>query len=263
MKHLLPMLLFIAACGRPFTEGPLQFGTSLNSAVMSELNDFLATKSCLRCHTPAQLRANIVPGDPAASKLYQRVADGSMPQAPLPALSAEEVAKVRQYIIDLAPRGPTPLTGYALLKQTFIDSKCVICHKGLEKEDTIPQAWLVKGAPEQSRLYTAVASDRMPKWYEHATSTELQLVSDYISQLNQTERSVTHTEMFDELLQPKCLKCHGNVRNESGIANWVVAGRPQESKLFEVLQNTRMPKHLPKTTPEEKAMLFEYIKGLK
>lgn len=262
---LLVLLILSCACGSPFEKGPLTYVTSSNAAIEAEITNLLGSKSCFRCHSVGQLMGGIVPGNPDASKTFQRVADGSMPQRPLPPMPAADVTRLREYIIALAEPTPTPqpqLEGYALVKEQFVDKKCVGCHAGLAKEETIPKSWLNKGSPETSKLYLSVANDRMPKWYDHATSLELQLVSDYIAEFGKPERTVTHQQLFDQLLKPKCLKCHQGITTEEGVARWVAPGNPQGSRLYDALEKQRMPKRIPKATEVEKQLLYNYIKNL-
>jgi len=274
----LVLTALLSSCIPPVDKGPLVYrgAFTLNAAALADLTGFLKSKNCQQCHAwvnnQNELLSRVEPGNPDASRVYARVLDGTMPKDGTP-LTTAELELVRSFIVALTAPGttptvqPAPVTGYALVKQTFVDAKCVTCHKGLDNEATIPGAWLVRGDAAKSPFYKAITrTDKptMPKWYPENTAAELELVRDYIHDKGKPDAKVVFAEVFEKVLKVKCLKCHNHkgFDTEEGIAWAVKDGDPAGSRLYVAMENGSMPKQLPKTTPEDALVLKAYIDGL-
>lgn len=276
MKTLALLVLSIlsVSCVGLISEGPLVYNPSsaqaINAAALTGMAGFLKSKSCQNCHgwvnDDAQILARMGRGNPEDSSIYQRVKDGTMPKGG-PAFTTAELETTRAFVVALntatVPTPPVEVTAFASLKEMLFAPKCVTCHKGLADETRIPPQWLTPGDPEKSKLYLAVKNNSMPKWYDQVTAAELSLVHDYISEAGNPEAPVKFQQVLDEVLRPKCLKCHASMGQESGVAWAVVPGEPLESPLYVEMENGSMPKRLPKATEEEVQLLYNYIKDLK
>lgn len=131
-------LFLLVACEKSGTNEHTLFqaAPSLENGVsFAQLNSFILKPMCLRCHAWAadetQVRARTVPGNPDASALYVRIANGSMPQGG-PVATSIQLEVVETYIKGLRPSpgpGPAPLKPtYASLKVHLFEKSCTMCH---------------------------------------------------------------------------------------------------------------------------------------
>ena len=63
----------------------------------------------------------------------------------------------------------------------------------------------------------------------------------------------------ENVLIPKCLKCHGWIGDETEILKRIVVGSPEESPLFLLIDNGAMPLGGPELTEQEKRLVYDYI----
>lgn len=59
----------------------------------------------------------------------------------------------------------------------------------------------------------------------------------------QQEELITFEDLKNRIITPHCINCHKRSGTEDGIKNWVIAGDPENSKLFKVIKDGRMPKN--------------------
>jgi mono/diheme cytochrome c family protein len=54
---------------------------------------------------------------------------------------------------------------------------------------------------------------------------------------------VTFAILKEKLLQPHCMSCHSRIGDEARLLDWVVPGKVEESDLYQVVKDGRMPKN--------------------
>lgn len=140
MKTLLLLLFILVGCEKSGTSEHTLFQSapSIEGGVdFATLNSFILKPMCLRCHAWAgdegQVQSRIVPGNPDASSLYVRMANGSMPQGG-PAATSAQLDVVAAYINGPAGTNPVPTIElkptYESLKVHLFDKSCTMCHNG-------------------------------------------------------------------------------------------------------------------------------------
>ncbi len=201
-----------AACQLRSNESPLTLADK-PLAAGTKLISFAAIKTavldlkCISCHGSAgaggvnlstydSIKSNpglVNPGDAQYSRLYTEVATGSMPDGG-PALSAEEVAAIGNWIQNGAPNGnfaaggvnppappfvppvnppPTTSSNYAQLQTKLFDVSCVKCHSGSKPSGKVDlsdyqkimantKTVIVAGNPNASLAFTEITGGSMP-----------------------------------------------------------------------------------------------------
>lgn len=140
MKTLFLLLFILVGCEKSGTSEHTLFqaAPSIEGGVdFATLNSFILKPMCLRCHAWAgdegQVQSRIVPGNPDASSLYVRMANGSMPQGG-PAATSAQLDVVAAYINGPAGTNPVPTIElkptYESLKVHLFDKSCTMCHNG-------------------------------------------------------------------------------------------------------------------------------------
>ncbi|MFA5582574.1 MAG: hypothetical protein WDA09_00035 [Bacteriovoracaceae bacterium] len=56
------------------------------------------------------------------------------------------------------------------------------------------------------------------------------------------ERLLTFEDLKRRILAPHCMTCHKRSGTAEGIEKWIIAGDPENSKLFKVIKDGSMPK---------------------
>lgn len=280
---LIATVLLVSSCakdlgtleGREFFEVQVGQGTVTFKALKNQLLD----GKCLRCHSWAndesEILSRVVPGDPAASPLYDSVKDGWMPKGG-PELTSNEKLLVARYIEDLKasetddlstkvpsqtiPSDPT-FVSFTEMSEVFFANKCTNCHKGMKTEEGILE-YIVPGDAEASPLYLSVKDDWMPKRGPVLTEEEKEVMRVYIDGLEPLAPAVSFLSMKESFFDQKCAKCHKGMGTEEGLQEYIIPGNGLESPLFKSVENDWMPKRGPKLTSAEKQMLLDYIDGL-
>ena len=75
----------------------------------------------------------------------------------------------------------------------------------------------------------------------------------------QKEELITFEDLKREILVPHCIVCHKKSDTEEGIAKWVKAGDPENSKLFLVVKEGRMPKNSSPLSLSDVEFIRQYI----
>lgn len=167
---------------------------------------------------------------------------------------------------------------YSVLKEQLLVGKCQRCHGWVNDESEI-LARVTAGDPENSDLYLSVKNGFMPQGGPELSSKEKELVARYITDLAVDDSDDLKPEpnptpipeptpatgfalIKEKFFDAKCVKCHKGMATEEGIQKYVVAGKPEESSLFQSVEDDWMPKRGPKLTDEEKSMLYDYIREL-
>jgi hypothetical protein len=74
---------------------------------------------------------------------------------------------------------------------------------------------------------------------------------------------VTFELLKEKILIPKCIVCHKGFADEKKVLKKVEPGNPEESELFQSVQDGSMPKDAPVLSSLELAMVRKYIADLK
>lgn len=74
--------------------------------------------------------------------------------------------------------------------------------------------------------------------------------------------TVSYAQLSQSILQPKCFRCHVEFRQETGVRQQVVPGNPQESALFQMVENGTMPLGGPPLSTRELEIVRSYIEGI-
>lgn len=223
MKTLLLLMFILVGCEKSGTSEHTLFqaAPSIEGGVdFATLNSFILKPMCLRCHAWAgdenQVRSRIVVGNPDASSLYVRMANGSMPQGG-PAATSAQLEVVAAYIngpIGPNPNpnpNPNPTPGFATLSSTILQPLCIGCHAWAGNEAQV-QTRIVAGNPNASSLYVRMANGSMPQGGPPLNAQQLQVVADYINgpivPVPTIELKPTYESLKVHLFEKSCTMCH-------------------------------------------------------
>lgn len=141
--------------------------------------------------------------------------------------------------------------------QKLLAAKCASCHGSSAQggfgsvgdiTDMISEGRLVPGSPEQSRIFIRSAANQMPPG-KPLTDREKSLMASWILNLYIDSNSA-FGKVFNGILQPKCLGCHGPAKASGGVSFETYAdtqktlspGKPEFSLIYQVVTSGRMPK---------------------
>lgn len=145
--RFLALSFLLTSCGNQMgTPEDELFQTLLpfESVSFSVLQDQLLNPYCVNCHEWAgqemEVLRRIEPGNPEASSLYTRVADGSMPKDAILNNRSAYLRMIRQFVLGVS-KGSFPATiplepTYASLKVHLYDKSCMSCHGEIPSADT-------------------------------------------------------------------------------------------------------------------------------
>ncbi|MBT3982068.1 MAG: hypothetical protein HOE90_11985 [Bacteriovoracaceae bacterium] len=157
----LTLIFLLSGCLRQMGTNEMeQFKSlpALSAVSFATLKQNVLTPHCVRCHdwaeSEGEVNRRVVPGNPGASVLYQRVADGSMPTDG--GLSDDKISYVKIYIEGIkrviihstpgkpkydcppvkdAPKG-VPIEGtYKSLCANLLQVSCLDCHGTVKIKD--------------------------------------------------------------------------------------------------------------------------------
>lgn len=74
---------------------------------------------------------------------------------------------------------------------------------------------------------------------------------------------VTFDVLKQKLLLPNCVVCHKGLVNEEKLLGWVVPGKPEESKLYQVIKEGSMPKKAAALDTRYLDLVSRYIDSVK
>lgn len=277
MKLWMLILPFVFTACLPFGDkGVLTYGLPVqvtNQLALGQLSNSL-TGNCVSCHgwitDPGELlkKGRIIPGRPEQSILYQMLQDGRMPKDG-PPLTGAELDEVRGYILALVqapsttPVEPLPAESQAFtdLKTNLLNKQCIVCHKGMVNEVDF-QHGVHPGQPDESKVVRTIVRGEMPLQIPAATDAEVQLVANYIHGVGQANPTVTFETLTKDVLRPKCLICHNGWTDETRVLKHVVAGDPENSKLYRSVHEGWMPKKVDPVSDAQLAQLRAYILAL-
>lgn len=142
---------------------------------------------------------------------------------------------------------------------------CIGCHKKANTEEGIAK-WIKSEDVEGSKLYAVIKDGRMPKKAPPLSSEKLEIVRQYIEEFSLANpvpkpNEIAFKKLYQEVLLPDCLGCHKRVDKEAGIVMWIVKGDATNSKLYQVIEDGRMPKRAAKLSSEKLNIVREYIES--
>ncbi len=73
---------------------------------------------------------------------------------------------------------------------------------------------------------------------------------------------VSFDDLFSTVLGPKCIQCHSWAQSEQELLQYVKKGEPEQSKLYQVVENNSMPLGGPILSDIEKVVVYDYISNL-
>jgi mono/diheme cytochrome c family protein len=178
---------------------------------------------------------------------------------------------------------------FARLRAEVLAPRCFSCHSGAtaagglalnDREAMIAAGLVVPGKPETSLLYVVVANDAMPPGPAKLSPGEKARIHRWIA-LGALEHAPPDGEPlappslgFDEVkakvLAVSCVRCHRGDRPAGGVrleryddffepdAPLVLAGAPEESRLYAVVRDDVMPPRFP-LSDEGKRLIRRWI----
>lgn len=157
-----------------------------------------------------------------------------------------------------APMAIQSEVNFQNLKASVIEAKCLSCHSDFAQEENL-LSYIEGNDPEKSKLFEVVKDGSMPMDAPVLNSEELELVRNYILNLNPTAR-VTFKKLKEEIIAPKCLGCHKKMGEEENFVKWVNADSPRDSKLLLRTQDGSMPKNGKPLNAVEMEMIKSYLR---
>src|SRR5690606_19874620 len=73
------------------------------------------------------------------------------------------------------------------------------------------------------------------------------------------EKLLTFQDLRNRILVPHCITCHKRSGTEEGIEKWVIAGDPENSKIFKVIRDGSMPKKADPLSTADLEFVRQYI----
>ena len=184
---------------------------------------------------------------------------------------------------------PGDTVSFATLKSSILEPMCLRCH-GWAADEAKVATRIVPGNPDSSRLFAVVEDGSMPADGPALTLDQLDIVRQYIigkgknpgdgttnpgdsdgddddsgdddSGVEPLPARVTFSELNEKILTPKCLRCHGDMGSEAGLAQYLTPGRSTTSLLYEVVEDGSMPRRSAPLTEDELLLVRRYIDGL-
>jgi len=172
-----------------------------------------------------------------------------------------------------ATGSPSAMT-FGQVSAQIIRPKCLKCHSyapyDFSSYDSMMAAGVVTaGDPQDSMLYTEVATADMPKGGPPLSPDEVQMISQWIT--DGAKESVveeqpspspspspttqapslepTYTALSTQIFLPKCVVCHGGAdpaggydfSTYDGVSHAITAGNASKSKLYKAVSSGKMP----------------------
>lgn len=166
--------------------------------------------------------------------------------------------------------GEVLVVTFATLKNKILETQCIKCHASIASEDVLLK-WVKPGRPEESSLFRATETGRMPKNAPPLSTADLELIRGYINSLKQEvirpetkpkERIVSFTEVKNKILVPSCIGCHDSMKEEEHLMDWIDKKNPINSKIYQNVKNGNMPMGGPPLDEAEVKLVLSYIQSL-
>lgn len=152
---------------------------------------------------------------------------------------------------------------FANINDLILRDKCLNCHDWASSEAEFDKR-IIPGDPENSPMYQQIASGAMPLGGPELTNSEKDLIYQFI--LNKVsvveevppapapaptpidepngpsiEVMALVEQVKTEILIPNCQLCHGWVSEDEAIFSRIVPGKPEQSRLYLLVENGSMP----------------------
>lgn len=251
----------------------------------------------------------IVPGNPDGSQLLQTIEANRMPKAG--PLSAADKNVLRAWILGGAaaptqpivptPPGPgpnpppgVPVTGTLPEKAiAILTNNCFACHGtvangGLNRINepafvisisTAAKSFISPGRAQDSLIYTASASGRMPIGGAKLSQADLDILLQWINEGAKAPSTPlpppppaiplgpSFASLNANIFVPKCMGCHnattsrGGVRMDSysQVKSLIDDSRPTRTTLYDVTSSGQMPQSAPRLSTAEMQFLLQWI----
>ena len=155
-----------------------------------------------------------------------------------------------------------------LQQNLFATNRCLNCHGFLNSEEEVKKR-IVAGKPELSPLYIVIENGSMPMGGPEVSQNDLDYLKQYIEQMEvvdgeEDEIKVTIQDIKEKVVDKYgCASCHSRYNDlENSLSSEVVAGSPQDSRFFKVMESGFMPRVGPRVTEEDLAIVEQYIQNL-
>jgi len=185
------------------------------------------------------------------------------------------------------PAGKTVIADATLHNQamTILNTNCAACHEGvtsggvtaiLEINALVANGLVVPGDSTQGTLLSVIQSGTMPAGNgARVTAADQQTLKNWINSMTIVDQSVAPTPMptrhvldatfsgvFANVIQPKCLACHGPVKSTEFNLNSYAAVKANANNILSKTQNNSMPESpYPVLTSDELAALKTWIQN--
>ncbi len=152
---------------------------------------------------------------------------------------------------------------FIALKSKILIPKCLSCHSKVDSVSGI-SPWIKPGDPEHSLLYTEVKNGNMPKGKPQLSGVELELVYDFINQLQSApeptptpvpapSKGITYSQIRSRVLVPYgCTSCH-SVGTEARLSKW-------GNSFYTSVKSGSMPRGGRDVTASDQAFILQYLK---
>lgn len=182
--------------------------------------------------------------------------------------------------------------------QAVLINNCLGCHDAdapaeskmtdvLNAQHLIDTGYISPGNPQDSRLYLDVIDGIMPKDENALKNEDILALAEWIRDLGESKEDptggvipeipvdggeiseVTFAQVFGNIIQPKCVSCHGQngpmggvrLNTYNNVMMQVAAGNPAGSALYMSIESGDMPRPLGNDLPPlEKAAVFNWIR---
>lgn len=78
-------------------------------------------------------------------------------------------------------------------------------------------------------------------------------------ELRLENKLITFQDLQNRIIVPHCISCHKRSGTEEGIEKWIIAGDPENSKMFKVIRDGTMPKKADPLSTADLEFVRQYI----
>lgn len=223
----------------------------------------------------------VIPGDPSQGRLIQSIESGSMPiggsVSPSELQTMKDWVSSMKFVDSSSPNPdpiPDPLPQDKEVRvelnlhnqaMEVLNVNCAGCHQGvssggpsniLDVNELTRSGLIVPGNSDEGRLLGAIHDGSMPKGNgARVTAADLGVLKNWIDAMvvvnkdssldplpTRPSLTPTFTGVYSNIIQPKCLACHGPVKSHDGWSlNSYTAVKSRSSKLLAECQAGKMP----------------------
>lgn len=236
----------------------------------------------------------IVPGDITQGRLLATISTGTMPKNS--SLPATELQTLQAWVASMRLNGAIPLPAdpipAGMIAQAdpilhekaiqILNVNCAGCHQGmsngglgniLDLSGLIRGGWIKAGDASQGRLLGAISDGTMPKGGGARVSTaDIQSLRQWIQSVQivtdsgqspmpgRAALSPTFTGVYANIIQPKCIACHGPIKQVDKRFDSYSSVKSNAAKILSESQTGGMPRSpYPRVTAAELTALRAWI----